>query len=109
MRNNLDCVTLLQYAAHFMRNVVVLLPSLPRAAIDAVTVVITGMEKYSENAEFQREACSLLWAISALSSEGKIKILDVDGAQALNNVLLQYRGVEIIETAALGAFKEIAL
>ena len=57
---------------------------------------------------FQREACSLLWILAALSENCESKILALDGIAVLMKSLEHNSDVPDVQEAALSAFKQLA-
>ena len=92
----------------FLRNATIVRPALVSVAGESLCTIIQAMKKFGGDVEFQREACSLLWAISALSNDCKAKILALDGISALI-VALDGSPAPDLQEAALGAFSELAL
>jgi hypothetical protein len=108
MRNNGSSVNILRTGTLFLRNMILICSGSLTEAEDAITSVINGMQATSDEA-FQAEACNFLWALSALSDDGKAKILALDGITVLMHTLEQYCDVPLVQNAALGAFNQLAL
>jgi hypothetical protein len=108
MRHNESSVTVLQACALVLRNMIIHFPDCSAEAEGAVPVVMNGMAS-SASPDFQMEACSFLWALSASSDSGKMKILAMDGIAVLMNTLEKYSDIPFVQEAALGAFNQLAL
>lgn len=108
MRNNGSSINVLRTGTLFLRNMVLVYSGCLTEAEDAITSVINGMQETTDEG-FQAEACNFLWAISALSDDGKAKILALDGITVLIHTLEQYGEAPLVQDAALGAFNQLAL
>ena len=109
MRSESVSVILLESGALFMRNVCLVFSEFAKEASSVIPPVMQGMTKHMDEANFQKAACSFLWLVATQSSEAKSKILALDGVTTLMNTVEQYSGLEDVEEAALGAFRELTL
>ena len=110
MRDDNVSVDILKAGALFMRNVCLAFPEFADEAASVVPPMVQAMKNNAENAAFQKEACSFMWLVAALSANAKSKILALDGVTTLMMILESYSGVEEnVEEVARGAFRELAL
>lgn len=108
MRCNGSSLDVLLAGSAFLRNVIVISPEHAAETISAAPSVLSGMTR-SADPTFMSTACSFLWAISALSAEGRRKILALDGVAILMNTMEEYSDVPLVLDAALGAINQLAL
>lgn len=108
MRNNPDSLKLLQYGCYFLRNIIFLSPGLINEAGSVLSLVLETMRDFTKSETFLREACYFIWAMSELSRDAKSKIQSMNGATVILSILDNRRESETLETAASGAYKEIA-
>jgi hypothetical protein len=108
MRANGSALRLLQIGCVALRNIVSLLPIYAQEASAAVSVVINTMKNNMNALRFQREACNLLWVLAAQSKSCQSKILALDGVAVLMKCLEHNSDDAAVNSAALGAFNQIA-
>ena len=108
MRNNGSSIPFLEIGSLLLRNLVVQFPDFAEEASGAVSTVINAMKDNPKAVGFQREACSLLWILAALSENCESKILALDGIAVLMKSLEHNSDVPDVQEAALSAFKQLA-
>jgi hypothetical protein len=109
MRNNGSSVLVLQTGTLFLRNMILICSEDCWAEAErAITSVMNKMRETTDEG-FQAEACNFLWVLSALSENGKSKILALDGITILMETLEKYSAVVSVTTAALGAFAALSI
>jgi hypothetical protein len=101
-------VAVLESGSIFLRNICLAFPEFADEAISVIPAIVQAMNIHKEDAYFQREACSFLWLVASQSSKIKSKILLLGGANLLRKILNFYRGDELVEEAALGAYRELS-
>lgn len=109
MKQNEESVELLQYGALFLRNAILRSQELVHEASGAIPVLIAALRHFNRADAFQRETCYFIWSIAELSHDAKSRILALDGLSVVMAILNRTSGIEIVENAALGAFKELGL
>jgi hypothetical protein len=100
MRNNGSSVGILRTGTLFLRNMILICSGSLTEVGDAITSVIAGCKQLPT--AFQAEACNFLWALSALSDDGKAKILALDGITVLMHTLEQYGDVPLVPECSTG-------
>lgn len=108
MRANSSCVTLLEYGCLVLRNIILLRPEHTSDSLTVVATVLNAMREHPDAVAFQREACSLLWAMAAVSEPCKSKVLSLDGIAVLLNCLEHNSSFTDVQDAALGAFNQLS-
>jgi hypothetical protein len=108
MRNNGSSVEILRTGTLFLRNMILICSSCLTEAEDAITSVIKRNASNCRRS-VHAEACNFLWTLSALSDDGKAKILALDGITVLMHTLEKYSAIPLVQNAALGAFNQLAL
>ena len=108
MRNNGSSIPFLEIGSLLLRNLVVQFPDFAEEASGAVSTVINAMKDNPKAVSFQREACSLLWILAAVSENCESKILALDGISVLMKSLEHNSDVPDVQEAALSAFKQLA-
>jgi hypothetical protein len=110
MRNNISSISLLEIGAIVLRNIVSQDPDpeLCEDASGAVSTLINAMKDHPKAVAFQREACSLLWVLAALSESCESKIVALDGILVLMKSIENNSDVPDVKEAALGAFNQLA-
>jgi len=108
MRSNSSSITLLEFGALVLRNIILSRPDYTAEASNVVTCLISQMKKNPDAVSFQRESCCLLWAMAALSEHCKEKILSLDGFSVIVSCLEFNSSFPDVQDAALGAFNQLA-
>lgn len=108
MRNNSNCISLLEVGCTVLRNIVFQFPNFASEASEAVSTVINAMRENIDAIGFQEEACNLLWVLAAEAESCRSKILGLDGIAVLMKCLEQNSHVPGVQDAALGAFNKLA-
>jgi hypothetical protein len=100
-------VAVLESGSVFLRNICLAFPEFADEAVNVIPAIIEAMKIHEEDAYFQREACSFLWLVASQSSNIKSEIMSLGGVSLLMKILDLYRGDELVEEAALGAYREL--
>ena len=108
MRANNSCITLLEFGCLVLRNIILLRAEHVSEASSVVGTILNAMGEHPDAVGFQREACSLLWAMAAVSDTCKSKVLSLDGIAVLLNCLEHNSSFSDVQDAALGAFNQLS-
>jgi len=108
MRANGSSIILLEFGCLVLRNIILVRPEHVSEASGVVATIINGMKEHPDAVGFQREACSLLWAMAAVSETCKSKVLSLDGIAVLLNCLEHNSSFADVQDAALGAFNQLS-
>ena len=108
MRANSSSISLLEFGCLVLRNIILLRSEHASEASSIVATILNAMGEHPGNVEFQREACSLLWAMAAVSETCKSKVLSLDGIAVLLNCLEHNSSFTDVQDAALGAFNQLS-
>ncbi|CAB9498563.1 expressed unknown protein [Seminavis robusta] len=107
MRANSSSITLLEFGCLVLRNIILLRPEHVSESSSVVATILNGMRNNPDAVGFQREACSLLWAMAAVSESCKSKVLSLDGIAVLLGCLEHNSSFADVQDAALGAFNQL--
>lgn len=108
MRANSSSEALLEFGALVLRNMILIRPDRVSESSGVITTILNGMKDHVDAIGFQREACSLLWAMTAVSEDCKAKVLSLDGMTVLLGCLEHNGSFADVQDAALGAFNQLS-
>jgi hypothetical protein len=108
MRNNINSVSLLEVGCLMMRNVIFLFPGVTQEASPVIATVVNAMQDNVDAVDFQKEACNLLWILSAEEESCQSKVLALDGLSILMKVMEENKDDSELQRSALGAFNQLS-
>ncbi|KAL3921459.1 MAG: hypothetical protein SGILL_002736 [Bacillariaceae sp.] len=108
MRSNIQAVGLLEVGCLMMRNVTFMFPDVAHEAALVIATIVNSMQDNLNSADFQKEACNLLWILVAEDESCQSKVLALDGLSVLMKVMEENRDNAELQKAALGAFNRLS-
>eukprot|EP00536_Pseudo-nitzschia_multiseries_P007965 jgi/Psemu1/305350/fgenesh1_kg.193_\ len=108
MCNNGSSISLLEAGCLTLKNITLACPSFAHDGSVAVSTLIGAMKENINCTSFVKEACELLWVLASEDENIRSKVLALDGISILMKCLEEHSSNPAVETAALGAFNQLA-
>jgi len=108
MCNNASSISLLESGCLTLKNIILVCPNYAQDTAVAISTVVMAMNENIGSTSFVKEACDLLWVLASESESIRSKVLSLDGISTLMKCLEQNTNHPEVETAAMGAFNQLA-